>query len=213
MGSRDGFTLIELLVVIAIIGILAAILLPALARSREAARRVTCMNSLRQSGLALKMYANEANGLYPPSGFYPGPCVNCDDPSFPEVNCSGGLPDSLMYNLTMMYPEYISDLSVLVCPSDAGWDDVPFENPVTDETDLWRQCRQGGRGVEIADNSYWYWGHLLDKVEDIPAHTVPTLDVLARFGRPTSGVPEGERMAGRQAAVSFLHRFSGPERE
>jgi prepilin-type N-terminal cleavage/methylation domain-containing protein len=64
----SGFTLIELLVVIAIIGILAALLLPALAASKQRALTAQCQSNLRQIGLGMNLYADEAKGLYPESG-------------------------------------------------------------------------------------------------------------------------------------------------
>ncbi|PYJ58236.1 MAG: hypothetical protein DME24_17250 [Verrucomicrobia bacterium] len=66
-GSKRAFTLIELLVVIAIIAILAALLLPALARAKDEARRIQCLNHLRQMGIALHMYVDDSH-VYPYSG-------------------------------------------------------------------------------------------------------------------------------------------------
>ncbi len=62
---RRGFTLIELLVVIAIISILASILFPAFTRARESARMTSCTSNMRQLGIAMGMYAQDYDGLFP----------------------------------------------------------------------------------------------------------------------------------------------------
>jgi prepilin-type N-terminal cleavage/methylation domain-containing protein len=69
-GDRAGraFTLIELLVVIAVISILASMLLPVLARARDKARNVQCLNNLRQWGMALQMYTEDGRGYLPRRG-------------------------------------------------------------------------------------------------------------------------------------------------
>lgn len=91
-----GFTLIELLVVIAIISILAALIMPTLSGAREKARRVRCMNNLREIGTALALYSDDYNERYPQDGAAP----------------------TAMGAFGLLYEKYMPDLELLICASD-----------------------------------------------------------------------------------------------
>ena len=131
--ENRAFTLIELLVVIAIIAILAAMLLPALSAAKERAKRISCVNNLKQIGLAINIYCTDNNETMPPLKWRDG------NPQYPyemfrysPVNSTANPPaydsDGGPYNLGSLWvAKLITDGKPYYCPSNAKGDNTTYD--------------------------------------------------------------------------------------
>ena len=122
IGSRKAFTLVELLVVIAIIALLVSILLPAISKSREQARRVVCASDLRQMGILLEYYCEDNENFYPQpySSNYPwsGTLSDIDADGIPNLGLLSLVP-YLFASSSAKGDGSVSRMRIFWCPSGA----------------------------------------------------------------------------------------------
>ena len=127
--------------------LLPAIMLPALARARESARRASCANNLKQMGLIFKMFANESKG-----GVYP------------QLSSEQG---RFMCTAKEVFPEYLTDPLVLICPSDP-------------EAEEWAQRARTNSQEAIDDQSYAYLGYVITSDDEMAAFAEVYKERLAK---------------------------------
>jgi prepilin-type N-terminal cleavage/methylation domain-containing protein len=129
-ARKKAFTLIELLVVISIIALLVAILLPALGKAREAARKIQCLSQLKQMGTLIHIYANDNKGWYKTT-----------------VDNNGPDETTTAYSslVVMLYPTYINKKTaqaLMVCPDDLKYQQFNVKN------NKFKRVSYGGRWTE-----------------------------------------------------------------
>jgi prepilin-type N-terminal cleavage/methylation domain-containing protein/prepilin-type processing-associated H-X9-DG protein len=180
--KKRGFTLIELLVVIAIIAILAGMLLPALSRARESARRAACLNNLKQIITAIKTYSPDYNEYYPTSA----------DPTA-SINTGSHYQD-----LGILYPTYVTSLDVFTCPSSG--DRIPRR-----DTDAYDNKPFRSSEANMVSYAYSYNGGGSKNVAWTEAAPSTTRILADRYATKDLDAAANHKMDGRNCAFADGH--------
>jgi prepilin-type N-terminal cleavage/methylation domain-containing protein len=188
-----GFTLIELLVVVAIIAILASLLLPALGKAKESAKRVVCLNNMRQLSLALSIYSNDFNGRIPRFHKW-------------LFTRGGDLTTGALY-------PYLKSKSVYLCPTDQNELDRQRAQNARSAAAAAAEAAQNGtpvRGaVTVRRDFSFAMNCALCHVQDLSAFVEPSKTLLFMEPKLTPNQYTGVSAPGGSDSIALRHQKRG----
>lgn len=205
-GRRTGFTLVELLVVIAIIGVLVALLLPAVQAAREAARRMQCGNHLRQLGLAFQTH-HDAYLACPTGGNVVGAARSM----------TGGTPNLMAeqsWNWAYQILPYMEQTPLHSDPNDAKVRATPLKMlfcPTRRSPQVWDINTGGSVGLHAQIDYAGCRGTTSDGTDGMVARALSTPRIVTRFQHATDGLSNTMLVGERSWFVEWYRVPGGPE--